>query len=97
MACPRCLQSIETLERDSGDCRLCGQHEPKPVDSIALDTERERLDAQATETEALLDRIDADVRAQQAQIERLAEQRERLARQVDEQTRDALNPYVDRM
>jgi len=95
--CPRCTQSIRHLVRGDGECRLCGQEEPRVLDSIALDAERERLDAQAGETQALIERNEAEIRAAQAQIEHLRTEQQKASTRLDEQSEDAVSPFVDRM
>jgi len=76
---------------------LCGQPESSSLDKVGLDLERQRLEAQAAETDGLIERNAGEARAAQGEVERLRSRLAEANRRLDEQTREAVTPFVDRM
>jgi hypothetical protein len=94
--CPRCLQPL-TIDHPDGACRLCGQPDRESPDAAALNSERERIEAQIRETDGLIADSEARERALDIESDTLEAQFVAVREQIDIETRQAVSPYVDRM
>ena len=95
--CPRCLQSLNAREVPAGHCALCTQPEPTAVAQVTLEDELERLRGQLAETDELWK--DAQRAAEQAArtVEELQESVTRARARADEEARNSVAPFVDRV
>jgi len=94
--CPRCLQPL-TIDHPGAACRLCGQPDQQSPDVAALQSERDRIEAQMRETDELIADAGASERALDTEIETLEAQVAATREQIDRETREAVSPYVDQM
>lgn len=97
VACPRCLQSLDSVHHPESACRLCGQPDPDSTGDVALDGERQRLQSQATETDSLLARNESEMVAARGQLEYSRREIASIRQRIDEETREAVTPFIDRM
>ena len=95
--CPRRLQSLNAREVPAGHCALCTQPEPTAVAQVTLEDELERLRGRLAETDELWK--DAQRAAEQAArtVEELQESVTRARARADEEARNSVAPFVDRV
>jgi uncharacterized protein YoxC len=96
-SCPRCLQDVGARTTPDGCCVLCGQDEPAEITAITLGDEVERLRGQLAESEMLLADAELQVLATTTQAEQLREQTAVTRVRADEQAREAVTPFIDRV
>lgn len=95
--CPRCLQPVLGEGHAPDSCVLCGQPEPLALASVTLEDELERLRGQLAETDQLLDDATKQAAYADAEVQRLKVRSSAARQKADEQARDAVAPFVDRV
>ncbi|MBT9255311.1 AAA family ATPase [Phycicoccus sp. KQZ13P-1] len=91
VVCPRCGQGVEASERDQqGHCRLCLQEVHESDAPAAMSRELDRIYAQISETQGLLDRRLDESHAAAAR----ANQLEAIEKRLDISLRIATNSFV---
>ncbi len=93
-SCPRCLQSI-ARPASAETCVVCMQPEPPVVDGVALDDERQRLEAQLAETDELLEEATSRVRAVEDQIAQDTAELTAARDAIDRLAAEAVAPFAD--
>lgn len=96
-SCPRCLQDVTDRDISGGHCVLCTQPEPEALAAVTLEDEVERLRGQLAESEALVTDAERQLSVAATQVEDLQKQLALARRRADEQARDAVAPFVDRV
>lgn len=96
-SCPRCLQNVTERELEEHRCVLCTQPEPTARAAVTLEDEVERLRGQLAESEALVADAEHQLEVAATRVENLQRQAAAARERADEQAREAVAPFIDRV